>query len=106
MNEKQLSEKLHELITSENSILVILRCENYFDDEKFSEIRELLEKLIPIWKQNDCISRLGFLAVVNLIEQLSGGNRFLSETDSVKMEDAGLEIMDMLADLYKKQELT
>lgn len=35
-------------------------------------------------------------------KQLSGGNRFLSETDSVKMEDAGLEIMDMTADLYKK----
>lgn len=35
-------------------------------------------------------------------KQLSGGNRFLSESDSIKTEDAGLEIMDMLADLYKK----
>lgn len=101
MDEKQLSEKLHELIiTSENSILVLLRCENYFDDEKFAEIRELLKKLIPLWKQNGCVSIMGFLAVVNLIEQFSGGNRFLSESDSIKMEDAGLEIMDMLADLY------
>ena len=100
MNEKEISKKLHNLVTSEDGLLVILRCENYFDDEKYNEIRNILKKLIPIWKERNSISPFGLLAVASLIEQIAGENRFLSETDSIKTEDACIEIMDIINDLY------
>lgn len=99
--EKKLAEKLHDLVVSEDGLLVTLRCENYFDDKKYIEIKNILKKLVPLWKTNNCVSISGLLAVVNLIEQIAGGNRYLSDEDSIKLEDACIEIMSILGDLYE-----
>ncbi len=98
--EKELSAKLHDLVVSEDGFLVTLRCENHFDDQKYIEIKNILKKLVSIWKENHCLSTSGLLAVVNLIEQIAGGNRYLSDGDAIKTEDACIEIMDILCDLY------
>lgn len=99
--EKELAERLHDLVVSEDGLLVTLRCENYFDDIKYIEIKNILKELVPLWKVNNCVSISGLLAVVNLIEQIAGGNRYLSDEDSIKLEDACIEIMNILGDLYK-----
>lgn len=99
--EKELTEKLHDLVVSEDGLLVTLRCENYFDDKKYIEIKNILKKLVPLWKVNNCVSISGLLAIVNLIEYIAGGNRYLSDEDSNKLEDACIEIMDILGELYK-----
>lgn len=46
--EKKLAEKLHDLVVSEDGLLVTLRCENYFDDKKYIEIKNILKKLVPL----------------------------------------------------------
>ncbi|MBO5318197.1 MAG: hypothetical protein J6B01_00125 [Ruminococcus sp.] len=99
--EKELTEKLHDLVVNEDGLLVTLRCENYFDDKKYIEIKNILKKLVPLWKANNCVSISGLLSVVNLIEYIAGGNRYLSDEDSIKLEDACIEIMDILGELYK-----
>lgn len=99
MNEHELSERLENLINSENGWLVKWRCENYFDDEMYGEIKQTLNELIPIWKACGNISITGFMAVVGLVDQLAGGSRFLCEQDAIKTEDASIEIMDMLCGL-------
>ena len=40
------------------------------------------------------------LAIVDLMKDLVGGNRFLSEEESIRLEDASLEIYEMLISLY------
>ena len=99
--EKKLAEKLHDLVVSEDGLLVTLRCENYFDDKKYIEIKNILKKLVVIWKENHHLSTLGLLSVVNLIEQIAGGNRYLSDEDPIKLEDTCIEIMSILGDLYE-----
>lgn len=98
--EKELSVKLHNLVVSEDGFLVTLRCENYFNDQKYIEVKKILKELVSIWKENHCLSTSGLLAVANLIEQIAGGNRYLSDEDAIKTEDACIEIMDILSDLY------
>ena len=97
--EKELTEKLHDLVVNEDGLLVSLRCKNYFDDKKYIEIKNILKKLVPLWKANNCVSISGLLSVVNLIEYIAGGNRYLSDEDSIKLEDACIEIMSILGDL-------
>jgi len=99
--EKELTEKLHDLVVNEDGLLVSLRCKNYFDDKKYIEIKNILKKLVVIWKENHHLSTLGLLSVVNLIEYIAGGNRYLSDEDSIKLEDACIEIMSILGDLYE-----
>jgi hypothetical protein len=38
--EKELSAKLHNLVVSEDGFLVTLRCENYFNDQKYIEVKK------------------------------------------------------------------
>ena len=41
------------------------------------------------------------LAIVELIECLVGGSRFLNEAEAIKVEDASIEIKDILNELYE-----
>lgn len=41
------------------------------------------------------------LAISELIECLVGGNRFLDENEAIRVEDASIEIRDIINNLYE-----
>mgnify|MGYP007130638779 CR=1 FL=1 len=53
------------------------------------------------WKEENQISKKAMLAIVELIECLVGGSRFLNEAEAIKVEDASIEIKDILNELYE-----
>lgn len=93
-------DELCELIQGEDGLLVELRMDLVFNEEKYQRIVELLDKLIAEWRRVDAIPKKAVLAIVDLMKDLVGGNRFLSEEESIRLEDASLEIYEMLISLY------
>lgn len=91
--------KLSDLINSENGFLVKLRCENIFDEANYLEIKNQIIFEIPKWKTQGFISNCDVLALFNLINQLSGGNNFLDEESAIKVEDASIEIEEIMDSL-------
>ena len=59
----------------------------------------MLNQLIGEWRKVDTIPKKAMIAIVDLMIYLVGNNRFLSEEESLKVEDASLEIYDMLMTL-------
>ena len=93
-------DKLFELIVGEDGFIVTMRCENKFDEEKYADIKNMLCVLVSTWKEEHQISKKAMLAIIELIECLVGGSRFLSEEDSLRVEDASIEVKDIINDLY------
>ena len=79
--------------------LLKLRCENTFDDHWYAEIYETLKTWVKDWKTQDNIPKLVFVACMYLAHDMAGGNRFLSEGDCIKVEDASIAIEELMADL-------
>lgn len=94
-------DELFELIVGEDGFIVTLRCDNKFDEDKYTEIKNKLCTLIFEWKKNSQISKKALLAIVELIECLVGGSRFLSDNVAMRVEDASIEIKDILNELYE-----
>ena len=93
-------DELYELILGEKGFVVEVRCDSIFDEEKYQRIVELLSVLIGEWRKTDSVPKKAMLAIVELMICLVGKNRFLSEEESNKLEDAGIEINLMLNNLY------
>lgn len=93
--------ELLELVTGEDGFVVTLRCDNKFDEMKYSEIKNMLYILVSNWKKECQIPKKAMLAIIELIECLIGGDRFLSEADSTRLEDASIEIKDLINELYE-----
>ena len=94
-----LVEDLYELITGEAGFLVTLRCENRFDDGLYGRIIHIIRTLADCWRGQEMIPRKALPGLCCLLSELSGGNRFLSEEDALKVEDAGLEVLKVLSGL-------
>ena len=92
-------DELCELIQGEDGLLVELRMELMFNDKKYQRIVELLNLLIGEWSEVDTIPKKALIAIVDLLNCLVGNNRFLSEEESLKVENASIEIYDMLMTL-------
>lgn len=92
---------LFELVTGETGFIVTLRCENKFDEENYANIKKLLSLLVSNWKEDNKIPKKAVLAIIELLECLVGGSRFLSEAESIKVEDASIEIKDIINGLYE-----
>ena len=92
-------DKLYDLITGEDGFLVTLRCENSFPDELYKQIVEIINSLVDTWKKEEMIPKKAFLAIGYLMSESAGGNRFLSEEDAVKLEDANIELLGILSEL-------
>ena len=76
-----------------------MRCENEFDPSCYYNIKvELQEKIIE-WNRKGCVPKGDVVAISSLIEQLVGGSRFFDEDTAIKVEDASIEIMDMINQL-------
>ena len=87
-------DELCELIQGEDGLLVELRMDLVFNEEKYQRIVELLDKLIAEWRRVDAIPKKAVLAIVDLMKDLVG------EEESIRLEDASLEIYEMLISLY------
>ncbi|MBQ8349451.1 MAG: hypothetical protein IJY19_07410 [Ruminococcus sp.] len=96
MNEAELTSQFCNLSLD---FITSLRCENFFDKNLFNDLKAVLLKLISIWETEKKIPIKAVPCLCDLVSQLSGGSRFLSESDAVLTEDAGLEILDMMHSL-------
>lgn len=76
--------------------------DNYFDTNLYNQILMELKKNIPIWKENKSVPCEYVIDIMDLLSQLDGNNRFLDEKTSIAIEDANLEIMDLLYNLIKE----
>lgn len=94
-------DELFELVLGEKGFVVEVRCDYSFNNAKYKRIKEILVILINEWKQNEYIPKKAMLAIVELMICLVGGNRFLSEDEALKLEDASIEINILLNDLYE-----
>lgn len=94
-------DKFYELIVGNDGLILALRCDNRFDEEKYVEIKNILKILVSDWKEKKEISKKAFLAIVELMECLVGGSRFLSEDEAIRVEDACIEIKDIINTLYQ-----
>ena len=93
--------ELYELILGESGLITTLRCDNRLDEEKFVVIKSKLSTLVLEWKKQQVIPIKAALALYELSDCLAGGSRFLDAKETLKVEDACLEIRDILNDLYK-----
>ena len=93
--------KVSELIYQENGFVVKLRCENEFDADDYNEIKELLKIKVIEWKNTGYVPNDEVVAIMSLVDQLVGGSRFFDEETIIKMEDASLEIQDIVTDLIR-----
>lgn len=93
--------KVSELIYEENGLIVKLRSENKFDTDDYNKIKELLKLKIVEWKKLGYVPNDEVVAIMSLIDQLVGGSRFFDEETAIKVEDASLEIQDIITDLIR-----
>ena len=91
--------KFPDMILGENGLLIELRCYNTFNEQLFAEITDYLNKNLSEWKTNGSIPVADAVSIFNLIDDLAGGNRFLSEKTALRVEDAALEIQDIISEL-------
>lgn len=88
-----------DLVVGENGLLVELRCHDSFNEEIYTEIANYLRKHLPEWKSSGFIPIADAVPIFNLIDELSGGSRFWSEEVELRVEDAVLEIQEMISSL-------
>lgn len=91
--------KFPDMVQGENGLLVELRCNNTFNEQRFADITDYLNEHISEWKANGAIPVADAVSIFNLIDDLAGGNRFLSEETALRVEDAALEIQDIISEL-------
>ena len=88
-----------DMVQGENGLLVELRCKSFFNEQIFEDIKNYLNKHLPEWKASGFMPVADAVAIFNLIDELSGGSRFWSEDVALRVEDATLEIQDMISTL-------
>ncbi len=79
-----------------SGFLVSLRCNNVFDEQIYSEIKEYLILHSRDWKVNKNIPIEDAVALFDLIDQLSGGSIFWSEDVMNRVQYAVMEIQDII----------
>ena len=91
--------KVCELINEENGFLVKLRCNNEFNIDDYEKIKELLKLSINKWKENGNVPIDEVVAIMSLVDQLARGSRFFDDETALKVEDACIEIEDIINNL-------
>lgn len=95
-----MDEELFELIMGEEGFLVKLRCDNRFDEEMFAKIKYNLKKLVEVWKNSEVVSKKTMLALIEIQSFLSRNSIFVADKDAIRVEDACLELADIINELY------
>lgn len=87
------------MVVGENGLLAELRCHNSFNEKIYADITDYLNKHLPEWKRTGFMPVADAVSIFNLIDELSGGNQFWSEEVELRVEDAVLEIQEMISAL-------
>lgn len=90
--------KLHDYILADNGLMIKLRMDNEFDESEYEKIKNALLGIIPEWKSTGKVDVEDFSVLLDLIQFLAGGSRFWSEEIVLRVEDAELELMDIIHD--------
>lgn len=88
-----------DMVVGKNGLLVELRCHNSFNEKIYMVITNYLNQRLSEWKRTGFIPVADAVAVFNLIDELSGGSQFWSEEVELRVEDAILEIQEMISSL-------
>lgn len=88
-----------DMVLGENGLLVQLRCHDSFNEQIFTDIKNYLNGHLPEWKASGFIPVADAVVIFNLIDELSGGSRFWSEETGLLVEDAVLEMQDIICTL-------
>ncbi len=86
-----------DMVVGESGLLVELRCHNSFNEKIYTDIINYLNKHLSEWKSAGSIPVADAVSIFNLIEELSGGSQFWSEEVELRVEDAVLEIQEMMS---------
>ena len=91
--------RFSDMVEGENGLLVELRCKNSFNEQIFLHIKNYLNEHLSEWKANGSIPIADAVSIFSLIDELSGGSRFWSEEVEIRVEDAVLDIQDIISTL-------
>ena len=89
--------KFSDMVVGENGLLVELRCHNSFNEQIYTDITNYLAVHLPEWKLAGSIPIADAVSIFNLIDALAGGSRFWSEEVELRVEDAVLEMQEMIS---------
>lgn len=95
-----LMDDLYHLIYDNDGLLLSFRNDNRLDEEKYQKAKEIIIGFISMWKTKDVIPKKAFLMIMDLTNTLAGGSRFLNDEETIKVEDAYIELYTLLGDLY------
>ena len=90
--------KLYDYILDDNGFTIQLRTDNEFDEGEYDKIKNALLGIIPEWKNTGKVNVEDFSVLLDLIQFLAGGSRFWNEEVALRVEDAELELMDIIHD--------
>jgi len=85
------------MVQGENGLLVELRCNSFFNEQIFADIKNYFNEHLSEWQTSGFIPVADAVAIFNLIDELSGGSRFWSEEVALRVEDAALEIQEIIS---------
>ncbi len=88
---------ISDMVQGENGLLVELRFKNFFNEQIFIDIKNYFNEHLPEWQTSGFIPIADAVAIFNLIDELSGGSRFWSEEVALRVEDATLEIQEIIS---------
>ncbi len=84
--------------TVEN-FLIKLRMDNKFSTDDYQKVKSFLLSKVYEWKKSGSVPIEYVVEIVFLIDQLAGGSRFFDDETALKVEDACLEIEDIINNL-------
>lgn len=82
-----------------DNFLIKLRTENTFSTADYEKLKSVLINKVAEWKSAGSVPVKDVLDIVFLIDQLAGGSRFFDEETTIKVEDACLEIENIIENL-------
>ncbi len=88
--------RLSNVIFSDNSLLLKLRCDNAFDEAEYAEIKDALTESVSEWKNSGHVAVDDFVAVMDLIQEFAGGSRFWSKEVAQRVSYAEMELTDII----------
>lgn len=96
-----LMDDLYHLLYDDDGLLLTFRNDNRLDEEKYNKVKEIIIGFISLWKTKNVIPKKAFLMILELNDTLVGGSRFLNDEETIRVEDASIEIYSLLQDLWQ-----
>ena len=95
-----LDELWNLVMSCDDGFIVQIRLQSFFDEEKFRRIIEILKQIVAEFRDTEFVPKKLILIVTELLQHTVGGNNYMNESDLIRLEDAGLEVIDVISYLY------